>query len=65
MQNNTELLSDFWYVVAPSAALARGEKLPIRLLGHELLLLRDRAGVVSALKDFCPHRGIPLRHGRF
>ncbi len=39
--------------------------LPVTLLGHEVLLLRDNAGAVSALKDFCPHRGIPLRHGRF
>lgn len=65
MQNNTELLTDFWYVAAPSALLARGKKLPVRLLGEEVLLLRDNAGVVSALKDFCPHRGIPLRHGTF
>jgi phenylpropionate dioxygenase-like ring-hydroxylating dioxygenase large terminal subunit len=35
------------------------------LLGTELLLLRDNSGAVSALKDFCPHRGIPLRHGNF
>lgn len=65
MQHNTELLSGFWYVAAPSAALARGKTLPITLLGQELLLLRDNTGAVSALKDFCPHRGIPLRHGRF
>lgn len=65
MQNNTELLTDFWYVAAPSGALARGKKLPLRLLGHEILLLRDRAGIVGALRDFCPHRGIPLRHGTF
>ncbi|MDX2095403.1 MAG: aromatic ring-hydroxylating dioxygenase subunit alpha [Alphaproteobacteria bacterium] len=65
MQSNTELLPDFWYVAAPSGTLARGEKLPITLLGEPLLLLRDHAGTVSALRDFCPHRGIPLRYGRF
>jgi len=65
MQSKSELLLNFWYVAAPSHTLARGGKLPITLLGHEMLLLRDTAGGVSALKDFCPHRGIPLRHGRF
>jgi phenylpropionate dioxygenase-like ring-hydroxylating dioxygenase large terminal subunit len=65
MQNNTELLSDFWYVVAPASSLARGAKLPITLLDREILLLRDNTGAISALTDFCPHRGIPLRHGSF
>ena len=65
MQSNTELLNNYWYVAAPSGALARGGKLPVTLLGESLLLLRDRRGQVSALKDFCPHRGIPLHHGKF
>ena len=65
MQNNTELLRDFWYVAAPAGALAKGGMLPVSLLGDELILLRDTSGSVSALKDFCPHRGMPLRHGRF
>ena len=65
MQNNTELLPNFWYVAAPARALGRGKMLPVTLLGTELLLLRDNSGAVSALKDFCPHRGIPLRHGNF
>ena len=65
MQNNTELLPDFWYVVAASGTLARGAMQPITLLGTQILLLRDNADIVSALTDFCPHRGIPLRHGTF
>ncbi len=65
MQDTIELLRDFWYVAAPSGALTRGGMLPVSLLGGELILLRDKAGNVSALKDFCPHRGMPLRHGRF
>lgn len=36
-----------------------------QLLGERLLLCRDRAGEVSALRDCCPHRGIPLSCGRF
>ncbi|MFZ4542096.1 MAG: Rieske 2Fe-2S domain-containing protein [Rickettsiales bacterium] len=65
MQNNTELLPNFWYVAAPACKLAKGAMLPVTLLGKQLLLLRDKNGTVSALRDFCPHRGIPLRHGTF
>lgn len=36
-----------------------------QLLGERLLLCRDRAGEVFALRDCCPHRGIPLSCGRF
>lgn len=61
----TELLTDCWYVAAAAGALARGAKLPVTLLGHPVLLLRDTAGAVSALRDFCPHRGMPLRYGTF
>ena len=62
---SAELLHDFWYVAAPSTALARGKTLPITLLGNALLLLRNQSGMVSALVDFCPHRGMPLRYGTF
>jgi phenylpropionate dioxygenase-like ring-hydroxylating dioxygenase large terminal subunit len=65
MQSNTELLQNFWYVATPAASLPRGGKQSITLLGEPILLLRDTTGAVSALKDFCPHRGIPLRYGSF
>lgn len=61
----SELLFEYWYVAAFGPLLKRGEKLPVTLLGQQVLLLRDKDGKVSALKDFCPHRGIPLRHGTF
>ena len=35
------------------------------LLGRPLLLARGGDGQVFALDDLCPHRGIPLHHGRF
>lgn len=61
----SDLLYDYWYVATHGAALKRGAMLPVTLLGQQVLLLRSKEGHVSALKDFCPHRGIPLRHGRF
>ena len=38
---------------------------PVTLLGQQVLLLRDKAGTVTAIRDFCPHRGMPLRFGSF
>lgn len=35
------------------------------LLNRPFLLLRDENGIVSALDDHCPHRGIPLSDGKF
>ena len=59
------LLTDYWYVAAFGPTLARGAMLPVKLLGQDVLLVRGKDGAVSALKDFCPHRGIPLRYGSF
>ena len=65
MQSSTELLRDFWYVASPATQLARGGMLPVTLLGEQILIVRANDGAVSALRDFCPHRGIPLRYGKF
>ncbi len=62
---DSELLFDYWYVAVHGPKLARGAMLPVKLLGIDVLLVRGNDGSVSALKDFCPHRGIPLRHGSF
>ena len=65
MMNSSELLYDLWYVAAASAQVKRGCTLPVSLLGQQVLLGRDDAGAVFALRDFCPHRGMPLRYGAF
>ena len=35
------------------------------MLGEPILVGRGRDGRVFALRDICPHRGIPLHYGRF
>jgi phenylpropionate dioxygenase-like ring-hydroxylating dioxygenase large terminal subunit len=65
MQDSTELLRNFWYVAAPAADLVRGKTKPITILGEQILFGRDKDDRVFALKDFCPHRGMPLRYGTF
>jgi phenylpropionate dioxygenase-like ring-hydroxylating dioxygenase large terminal subunit len=57
------LLRNFWYLAAASARLSAGRTLGIRLLGEPIVLARAANGTPFALRDICPHRGIPLRHG--
>ena len=58
-------LRNFWYLVAPGSAVPPGRTVPKRLAGEPILLGRTRQGAVFALRDICPHRGIPLRYGHF
>jgi len=58
-------LREAWYYAAPSRKLRRGRTLARTMLGEPVLLGRDRAGAVFALRDICPHRGMPLSPGRF
>jgi phenylpropionate dioxygenase-like ring-hydroxylating dioxygenase large terminal subunit len=62
---NEELLYDLWYVACPSNALKPGKLQKFTLLGYQLILGRADDGSVFALRDFCPHRGIPLSYGTF
>lgn len=59
-----EFLRDIWYFAMPSAALAPGAMRAKTLLGEPVLLGRADDGAVFAMRDICPHRGIPLSDGR-
>jgi phenylpropionate dioxygenase-like ring-hydroxylating dioxygenase large terminal subunit len=58
-------LREAWYYAAPSQKLARGRLLARVMLGEAIVLGRDGDGTVFALRDPCPHRGMPLSQGRF
>jgi phenylpropionate dioxygenase-like ring-hydroxylating dioxygenase large terminal subunit len=58
-------LREAWYYAVPSRALRRGHALSRTMLGEPVLVGRDRDGAVFALRDICPHRGMPLSEGRF
>lgn len=58
-------LREMWYVALAGAALRPGRMVAKTLLGEPVLLGRDAEGRVFALRDICPHRGIPLSCGRF
>jgi phenylpropionate dioxygenase-like ring-hydroxylating dioxygenase large terminal subunit len=58
-------LWDFWYPAARSSQI-RGRKLvTATLLEVPLVLGRTDDGKAFAMRDSCPHRGIPLSYGRF
>ena len=59
------MLSGFWYRALSSAELTRNRLQRAMLLEIPLVLGRDPQGRVFALRDACPHRGMPLSCGRF
>ena len=65
MLEATPILRNFWYLALAGARLPRGAMRTTRLAGEPLLLCRGADGGVFALRDICPHRGIPLSYGRF
>lgn len=60
-----DLLRGLWYVACPGSDVKPGKMLGKTLLGEPVLIGRAASGKVFALRDICPHRGIPLRHGWF
>jgi phenylpropionate dioxygenase-like ring-hydroxylating dioxygenase large terminal subunit len=63
--NSGAALREMWYYALPGHLLRPGGMRPKTLLGEPLLIGRDRQGRVFALRDICPHRGIPLSCGGF
>ncbi len=58
-------LFGFWYPAVPSHTLRPGAMTGLQRLGLPIVLCRDRAGGLAAMRDICPHRGMPLSFGRF
>ncbi len=57
-------IHDMWYFAALSDELKPGALKRHEIMGEPVLLGRDRAGAVYALRDICPHRAAPLSAGR-
>ena len=51
---------DYWYPVTWSRKVTT-RPTAVTVLGESIMLIRE-AGVVRALHDRCPHRGVPLSH---
>ncbi len=60
-----ELIFGEWYPALRADALRVGKMSTALLLGVPLVLGRRNDGRVFAMRDLCPHRGIPLSAGWF
>ena len=61
----TLFLKNMWYVAFYGGALKKGKLLPKEIMGEKIVFGRDNYGTPFALKDNCPHRGVPLSCGLF
>jgi phenylpropionate dioxygenase-like ring-hydroxylating dioxygenase large terminal subunit len=57
-------LRDLWYMPALSSSLKPGQMRREMLLSEPVLLGRMRDGAAFAMRDICPHRGVPLSAGK-
>jgi phenylpropionate dioxygenase-like ring-hydroxylating dioxygenase large terminal subunit len=64
-ENDLGFLWDFWYPALRSTEVAGKRLATAMLLEVPLVLGRASDGRVFAMRDSCPHRGIPLSYGRF
>ena len=64
-ENDAGFLWDFWYPALRSTEVAGNRLATAMLLEVPLVLGRNAEGKAFAMRDSCPHRGIPLSYGRF
>jgi len=57
-------LNDIWYFAAAGEQVKRGQMMRKILLGAPIVLGRTKEGELFALRDICPHRGVPLSAGK-
>ena len=60
-----ELIFGEWYPALRADGLRVGKMATAMLLGVPLVMGRKKDGKVFAMRDLCPHRGIPLSAGWF
>jgi phenylpropionate dioxygenase-like ring-hydroxylating dioxygenase large terminal subunit len=64
-QMDLGFLWDFWYPAMRSSAISTRNLAKATLLEVPLVLGRTSEGKTFAMRDSCPHRGIPLSYGHF
>lgn len=60
----TDLLKNHWYMAVPSRNVSKGRMVPIEIMGEPIVFFREDSGEVKAVRNICPHRGIPFHYGR-
>ncbi len=56
-------LREYWYPALPAKDVGWKEPVGLKLLGTDVVLIRDAEGQVQALLDVCPHRAAALSWG--
>jgi phenylpropionate dioxygenase-like ring-hydroxylating dioxygenase large terminal subunit len=64
-ESDLGFLWDFWYPALRSTEIVGQRLATAMLLEVPLVLGRTSEGKAFAMRDSCPHRGIPLSYGRF
>jgi len=64
-ESDAGFLWDFWYPALRSTEVRGNRLAKAMLLEVPLVLGRTSEGAAFAMRDSCPHRGIPLSYGRF
>ncbi len=64
-ESDAGFLWDFWYPALRSTEVTGNQLKTAMLLEVPLVLGRTAGGKAFAMRDSCPHRGIPLSYGRF
>ncbi len=59
-----DILKNHWYLALPSAKIKKNKMFSMEIMGDPVLFFRKSNGTVEAIRDICPHRGIPLKFGR-
>lgn len=59
-----ELLRRYWQVLCPTKALHEGrDRKRVRILGEDVVVVRDTDGAYVCIQERCPHRGASLYFG--
>jgi 5,5'-dehydrodivanillate O-demethylase len=58
-----ELMRRYWHPVAATVQLDERPTKPVRILGEDLVLYKDRSGTYGLIDRLCPHRRVDLSYG--
>lgn len=58
-----ELMRRYWHPVAAAAQMKDVFTRPVRLLGEDLVLFKDRSGTYGLVEPHCPHRRMSMIYG--
>ena len=65
MADASLFIRDLWYLAFHGSFLKKGKLESKEILGEKIVFGRDSYGQPFALRDNCPHRGVPLSAGSF